>query len=33
MHAVENRTGNVPTHEQNYDYNAFRDLYKVIVEG
>jgi hypothetical protein len=33
MGAVENRARHVPTYEQNYDYNAFRDLYKVIVEG
>jgi hypothetical protein len=33
MRAVENRVRNVPRHEQNYDYNAFRNLYKVIVEG
>jgi hypothetical protein len=33
MLAVQNRARHVPKHEQNYDYNAFRDLYKVIVEG
>jgi hypothetical protein len=33
MWAVQNRARHVPKHEQNYDYNAFKDLYKVIVEG
>jgi hypothetical protein len=33
MRAIENRVRHAPRHEQNYDYNAFRDLYKVIVEG
>jgi hypothetical protein len=33
MGAVRNRATHIPKHEENYDYNAFRDLYKVIVEG
>jgi hypothetical protein len=33
MWVVQNRARHVPKHETNYDYNAFKDLYKVIVEG
>jgi hypothetical protein len=33
MRAVQNRATHLPKHEEIYDYNAFRDLYKVIVEG
>jgi hypothetical protein len=32
IRAVENRARHIPKYKRNYDYNAFRDLYKVIVE-
>jgi hypothetical protein len=33
MYAVQNLARHIPKHQTNYDNNAFRELYKVIVEG